>query len=118
MTDEPMPRALTPANRANFARLSYAYWRLDGVVWRMASAWGELNVPPEIWREIRAAREIHHIAHPEPVFVLRGQDVLAPQAVRQWAELAAKAGVPGEKIERALDIANKMEEWPHRKVPD
>lgn len=49
----------------------------------------------------------------EPIFVLRAQDLLAPQVIRHWAELAG-----GRKGAQAIDVANEMERWPNRKVPD
>lgn len=59
-------------------------------------------------------------AHPdEPVFVLRGQDVHAPYAVRQWAEAAAiMLGNAHPKVMEALRCADAMEKWPTQKLPD
>lgn len=55
----------------------------------------------------------------EPVFVLRGQDVHAPYAVRQWAEVAAVVlGYEHPKVREAIGCARAMEQWPHRKLPD
>jgi hypothetical protein len=54
----------------------------------------------------------------EPIFVLRGQDVLAAKAVRDWASRALMAGCPPEKVREALKCAEEMEAWPNRKVPD
>lgn len=54
----------------------------------------------------------------EPIFVLRAQDILAPYCVRYWAERAIYEGVPANKIDEALELADKMEEWPNRKIPD
>ncbi len=54
----------------------------------------------------------------EPIFVLRGQDVLAPMAVEAWAEWAAKLQVKPEKILEAYQCAQAMREWNPRKVPD
>jgi hypothetical protein len=57
-------------------------------------------------------------ADSEPVFVLRGQDRLAPLLVGMWAASAALYGCPEEKIVEAQALAQQMREWPHRKNPD
>lgn len=54
----------------------------------------------------------------EPIFILRGQDLIAPGLVLQWANRAAKNGTPAEKVEEARKIAAAMEAWPVRKYPD
>lgn len=54
----------------------------------------------------------------EPVFVLRAQDLLAPQLVRLWAERADLHGCGPEKVEEAYKLADAMERWPNRKFPD
>jgi hypothetical protein len=54
----------------------------------------------------------------EPIFVLRGQDRLAPDVVRQWADRAEQAGCAIEKVREAREVADAMEQWPRRKVPD
>lgn len=54
----------------------------------------------------------------EPVFVLRARDLVAADTVRTWASLATAAGVPEEKIEQARAIADLMDQWPEKKVPD
>lgn len=55
----------------------------------------------------------------EPVFILRGQDVHASYAVRQWAEAAAiMLGSNHPKVWEALQCAEAMEAWPTRKLPD
>lgn len=62
------------------------------------------------------------LADAEPRFVLRAQDMLAPEIVREWAYRARKAGVSREKVDAARRIADEMEEWQiaknTRKVPD
>jgi hypothetical protein len=57
-------------------------------------------------------------ADDEPIFVLRGQDVLAPMVVEYWAELAAKLRVNPPKILEAYQCAQAMREYERRKVPD
>ena len=54
----------------------------------------------------------------EPVFLIRGQDVVGGAAVRGWATLAKIAGASHEIVDMALEHAEKMEAWPKKKVPD
>lgn len=58
----------------------------------------------------------------EPVFLLRGQDMLAPAVVRQWANNAMANGVDRKMVDKALDQAAAMEAWAKahggRKLPD
>lgn len=54
----------------------------------------------------------------EPIFVLRAQDVLAAEIVRQWAQMAIMSGTRTAKIDEALALADAMEAWPMRKIPD
>lgn len=60
-------------------------------------------------------------AEDEPLFVLRAQDILAPEIVREWAFRAVAAGTPIEKVDEARRVADAMENYQitHRKkVPD
>ena len=57
-------------------------------------------------------------ADDEPLFVLRAQDLVAPDTIRQWALLAQLQGTPRDKIEGAIKEAQEMENWEHRKRPD
>ena len=65
-------------------------------------------------------------ADDEPVFTLRGQDLLAAQLVRDWADLLeVRAIATGamtkeriEKIKEARELASRMDAWPTRKLPD
>ena len=54
----------------------------------------------------------------EPVFVLRAQDEIAGDAVRDWVERASMRGVAQGKIDHALLVASAMDEWPKHKLPD
>lgn len=54
----------------------------------------------------------------EPVFILRGQDILAPGAVFAWAHSAEKHGIGLTKLAGAWESAGKMLAWKHRKLPD
>lgn len=51
----------------------------------------------------------------EPVFLLRGQDVGAPAAVRFWAREAKKQGADEDTIKAALQVADDLEAWSTRK---
>lgn len=57
-------------------------------------------------------------ADDEPVFILRGQDVLAPDLVDYWADDAEANGCGPEKVAEARELAAKMRAWPRRKYPD
>lgn len=57
----------------------------------------------------------------EPVFLLRGQDRLAYQAVKNYADaLDAIPGVPRDHVEAIRRHANRMALWAeqHGKTPD
>lgn len=51
-----------------------------------------------------------YIPDNEPVFLLRGQDVSAPDAVRAWAELNQANGGDANLSQLALNQALRMEE--------
>lgn len=60
----------------------------------------------------------------EPVFLLRGQDILAADLVEKWA-IHASIMVPNsggkdmaKKVDEAKLIANLMRRWPIHKNPD
>lgn len=53
----------------------------------------------------------------EVFFVLRAVDLLAPIAIRAWAQVAQSRGVCSGKIAGALRIAERMEEHPNRRLP-
>lgn len=54
----------------------------------------------------------------EPLFILRGQDKLAPALVRAWAALAYEHGCTKQRCEESLQLAASMENWTTRKFPD
>jgi len=54
----------------------------------------------------------------EPIFVLRAQDILAPEIVREWAHRARVSKVNAQKVVDAQNIADAMEEWQVKKIPD
>lgn len=54
----------------------------------------------------------------EPVFLIRGQDVVGGDAVRAWADLAEVAGADPSIVSIAREHAAKMDAWPKKKTPD
>lgn len=57
----------------------------------------------------------------EPVFLIRGQDKIAPQVVSIWADLAEIAGAEQNIINAARNHVLKMKEWQNKinvKIPD
>lgn len=57
----------------------------------------------------------------EPVFLLRGKDICAPEAIEKWCELAAKHGAHEDIINAAQAHADEMRVWQiehESKVPD
>lgn len=54
----------------------------------------------------------------EPVFLIRGQDVIGGAAVRAWADMAERVGSSPEIVRIAREHATKMEGWPKKKVAD
>lgn len=54
----------------------------------------------------------------EPVFLLRAQDAFAYRAVKYWCAMAAEYGCTPEMISAAQDQADRMKNWPQKKVPD
>jgi hypothetical protein len=59
----------------------------------------------------------------EPVFVIRGKDLLAIETVERWIDLAKEAGVNDEKMaavgQHYIAIFNFQTEHPERcKIPD
>lgn len=63
----------------------------------------------------------HRIPDGEPVFMLRGSDVHAPEIVTRWAEMQAAAGGDPRLVRMAFDQAREMRLWQRAhgsKVPD
>lgn len=57
----------------------------------------------------------------EPVFLIRGQDLAAPAALRAYAMEAHRCGAEQNIIEATLRQAREMEKWQRecaRKTPD
>lgn len=51
------------------------------------------------------------IAEDEPVFLLRGQDKLAPDIVQAWGLAMIEIGGDRKIAQLALDQADRMREW-------
>lgn len=62
--------------------------------------------------------ELGKIPDDEPLFLIRGQDILSLQAVLQWTHAAMCAGVKSDKIYNAFLCAAAMAKWPDKKTPD
>lgn len=54
----------------------------------------------------------------EPVFVIRGQDLVSGDAVRAWAQLAKDKGAATDIIQSALEHADRMDAWRPKRLPD
>lgn len=54
----------------------------------------------------------------EPVFLIRGQDIVGGDAVRAWAALAESKGAKPDILAIAREHAGKMDAWPKKKTPD
>lgn len=54
----------------------------------------------------------------EPVFLIRGQDVVGGDTVRAWADLAEKSGADPAILNIAKEHAAKMDNWPKKKTAD
>ena len=57
-------------------------------------------------------------ADDEPVFVLRAQDIHAPDLVEKWAIWCRAHQAPNDKLREAHGIADAMRAWPGRRQPD
>jgi hypothetical protein len=69
-------------------------------------------------QEIVTNGTVRMIPLDEPVFLIRGQDVVSGDAVRAWANLAEATGADPEIIKVARQQAEKMDAWPKKKIPD
>ena len=61
------------------------------------------------------------IPEDEPVFLLRAQDIVAPQVVEAWAIAAHAAGANEDIVQHAYEHAQFMRKWQAEhgsKVPD
>jgi len=53
----------------------------------------------------------------EPLFILRAQDCIAGDTVREWATRAYEIGTPEEKVNEAMMLAKEMDQWKPRRIP-
>lgn len=53
----------------------------------------------------------------EPIFVLRAQDITAPEVVAHWVTGAGNRLAPAKRAE-ALKLSGAMRAWSYRKLPD
>ncbi len=54
----------------------------------------------------------------EPIFVLVGRDRFASMLVRMWAVMCRQHGVPEEKCAEAEEVAQAMDKWQPKSLPD
>ncbi len=54
----------------------------------------------------------------EPVFLIRGQDKVAGDSVRAWADLNERSGGDPELSRLAREQASRMDAWPKKKPAD
>jgi len=54
----------------------------------------------------------------EPVFLIRAQDMVSADAVRNWADLNDEAGGDPEASKKAREHAELMDKWPVKKPAD
>ena len=47
----------------------------------------------------------------EPVFLIRGQDRAAPEAVRSYADIAQRAGAPRSVVDECYQWAMEIQRW-------
>ena len=73
------------------------------------------------WNLVGGNSCLLNAAEGEPVFILRGQDIVAPRTVEHWATVVEQRGAPRGKWEDALSVARAMRSWQAEhttKVPD
>lgn len=59
----------------------------------------------------RVTFERGDIGEDEPVFIFRAQDLLAPTAITEYAELCRRNGCRAEHINGVIAAAYKMQAW-------
>lgn len=60
---------------------------------------------------------LNKAASSEPIFVIRGKDILAPMLIRHWATMAE--GVhEAEKVHEARGLADEIERWQSQPMCD
>jgi hypothetical protein len=63
-------------------------------------------------------KKLETIPEDEPLFLLRGRDQIGVPLVVQWAIHAEAKGVNQPKLRDAMDIADAMDRYPIKKLPD
>ena len=63
-------------------------------------------------------QRIQSIPDNEPLFVIRAQDCLSGRIVRVRADQAEQLGVTSRKVREARRIADDMDKWQPKKLPD
>lgn len=61
------------------------------------------------------------IGKDEPVFLIRGRDAAAPNAIRAWARIAQQMGADSDHMDAVRRFANYIDWWQEKngcKVPD
>ncbi|MCC6948637.1 MAG: hypothetical protein IT539_12795 [Bradyrhizobiaceae bacterium] len=86
------------------------------VVWAIAAGAGK--VKGDTTRRRSKYDSSGKLAAGEPYFVLRAQDMLAPELIEAWAVEAELNGCPRGKVAEARAIAAAMRKWHKRKMPD
>lgn len=62
---------------------------------------------------------VEKIRWDEPVFILRGGDILAVPTIFKWAELAKDFRAPSKKVEGAIESAGEFLRYDGvKKIPD
>lgn len=78
----------------------------------------QANADPTGYVSITTNGTTRLVPEEEPVFLLRGQDMLASQAVRAWAIQAERNHLDETMVRSAYEIADAMDAWPVKKMPD
>lgn len=68
--------------------------------------------------DLNARLDIHGLVAGEPTFIMEGRDQLVGDATRCYAALAYEAGCDVALVESALQQADAIDAWPHKKLPD
>jgi hypothetical protein len=61
---------------------------------------------------------IKGVPQDEPVFILRGQDAAAAEAILHYAEIAHRVGCEAEHVEHIMKSYKAVARWPVKKIPD
>lgn len=77
-----------------------------------------LHNPPKGHVAVVTNGTLRTIPDDEPLFLLRGQDKLAPFAVEHWAGLALSKGLQPHMIDAAIRVKSAMILWKPQKMPD